>query len=203
VCLERRNPVCVITKGALVRRDVDVLALLARRAEAEVSITIPFLDETVARKVEPGAPTPAKRFETMRALADAGIRVGIGIAPLVPGLNESDVPELLKRAKESGASSAFMTLLRLPREVLPVFQERIAQAFPDRAKHIESAILDVRGGRWNDARFGARMRGSGARWEAVERLFEIHCRRCGLTGSRPPAASIESSPATRQGTLFP
>ena len=203
VCLERRNPVHVITKGALIRRDVDVLAQLARRAEVGVSITIPFLDETVARKIEPGAPTPAKRFQTMRALADAGIRVGIGIAPLVPGLNESDVPGLLERAKASGASSAFLTLLRLPKEVLPVFRERVAETLPERAKHIESAILDVRGGRMNDPGFGTRMHGSGPRWDAVERLFEIHCRRNGLHGGRPPAADAEREPEPRQGTLFP
>ena len=203
VCLERRNPVCVITKGALVRRDLDVLGRLARVAEVGVSITIPFLDETVARKVEPGAPSPAKRFETMRAIADAGIRVGIGIAPLVPGLNESAVPELLKRARDAGASNAFLTLLRLPKEVLPVFEERMAQVLPERAKHIASAILDVRGGRMNDSRFGSRMHGSGPRWEAVERLFEIHCRRHGLREGHPPAEDPDAKPAPRQGTLFP
>ncbi|MFN0007170.1 MAG: PA0069 family radical SAM protein [Planctomycetota bacterium] len=202
-CLERRNPVALITKGTLVRRDVDLLTKLAGRAEVHVSLTIPFLDETVARKIEPGAPTPAKRFETMRILADAGIRVGIGIAPLVPGLNESNVPELLARAKGSGASSAFLTLLRLPKEVLPVFEERIAELMPERAKHIESAILDVRSGQMNDARFGSRMHGSGPRWDAVERLFEIHCRRNGLNEGVPARPDLAPQPEARQGTLFP
>jgi len=202
VCLEHRTPVALITKSALVRRDLDVLSELARGPGASVSVTIPFAEADVARAVEPGAPTPAKRFETMRALADAGIQVGIGIAPLVPGLNESDVPTLLARARESGATSAFMTLLRLPAEVLPVFRERIAEAFPDRARKIESAILDVREGRMYRNGFGERMRGRGPRWDAVERLFEIHCRRNGLNGPRA-ASGREPEPRLRQGTLFP
>ena len=196
VCLERRTPVALITKSALVRRDLDVLAELARGTGASVSITIPFADPDVARAVEPGAPTPAKRFETMRAIADAGVTTGIGIAPLIPGLNESDIPALLARAKENGATSAFMTLLRLPAEVLPVFRQRIAEAFPERAKKIESAILDVRGGRMYRSDFGERMHGRGPRWEAIERLFEIHCRRNGLNEPAP-------KPQPRQGTLFP
>ena len=201
VCLEHSTPVALITKGALVRRDLDVLSKLARGPGASVAITIPFADEAVARKIEPGAPTPAKRFETMRALSEAGIETTVGIAPLVPGLNESDVPELLARAKEAGAKSAFLTLLRLAAEVLPVFRERIAEQFPDRAKHIESAIRDMRGGRMNRSDFGERMKGSGPRWETVERLFEIHCRRNGLTTARV-GDSKSSARASRQGELF-
>jgi DNA repair photolyase len=201
VCLEHSTPVALITKGALVRRDLDVLSKLARGPGASVAITIPFADEAVARKIEPGAPTPAKRFETMRALSDAGIETTVGIAPLVPGLNESDVPELLARAKEAGAKSAFLTLLRLAAEVLPVFRERIAEQFPERAKHIESAIRDMRGGRMNRSDFGERMKGSGPRWETVERLFEIHCRRNGLTTARV-GVSKSSARGSRQGELF-
>jgi len=183
-CLEAGTPVALITKGALVRRDVDLLARLARGPGAEVSITIPFAGEDVGRRVEPGAPSPSRRFETLRVLSSAGIPVGIGISPVIPGLNESDVPALLARAREAGATSAFMTLLRLPGEVQQVFRERIGQAFPERARRIESAILEARGGAWNDPRFGERMRGRGPRWQAVERLFEIHCRRNGLQGPR-------------------
>lgn len=180
VCREHANPIGMITKGALVRRDIDVLAKLARVATVHVSITIPFARDEVGRKLEPGASSPAKRFETLRALSDAGIPTGIGIAPMIPGLNESDIPELLERAKEAGAKHAFMTLLRLPAEVLPVFRERLSEALPERAKKIESAILDMRGGKMNDSTFGHRMSGSGPRWEAVERLFDIHCKRLGL-----------------------
>jgi len=201
VCLQRQTPVALVTKGALVRRDVDILEKLARGPGASVAITIPFASEEVARRIEPGAPSPKKRFETMRALSDAGIETTIGIAPLVPGLNESDVPGLLGSAKEAGATGAFMTLLRLPAEVLPVFRQRIAEGFPERAKHIETAILDMRGGRMNQSAFGQRMQGTGPRWQAVERLFEIHCRRNGLNASRGSPSRESPSPA-KQRDLF-
>lgn len=201
VCLARANPIAMITKGALVRRDIDVLKRLTDRCGASVTITIPFFDETVARKIEPGAPTPNKRLETMRALSDAGITTGIAIAPLVPGLNESDIPRLLEKARASGASSAFMTLLRLPAEVLPVFRERVQETMPERARKIESAILDVRDGKMYRGEFHERMAGTGPRWAAVERLFEIHLRRLGFDTreheKRPPRSQTGT-----QGQLF-
>jgi DNA repair photolyase len=202
-CLLHRTPVGLITKSALVRRDIDVIARLASGPGASVAITVPFAREDVGRKIEPGAPSPSKRFETMRALSDAGIPTAIGIAPLVPGLNESDIPELLAHAREAGATSAFMTLLRLPAEVLPVFRERIAEAFPDRAKRIESAILDMRAGRMNQSAFGQRMHGSGPRWQAVERLFEIHCQRNGLNRGADAPPKSERGAEALQGELFP
>ena len=128
IALEHRQPVRMITKGALVRRDVDVLAKLAHKGLVHVMISIPFLEEEVGRRLEPGASSPNKRFETLRALSDAGIPTGIAIAPLVPGLNDSDVAMLLERAADCGAKQAFMTLLRLPGEVLPVFRERLREA---------------------------------------------------------------------------
>jgi DNA repair photolyase len=202
VCVARANPIGMITKGALVRRDIDVLQRLHARAGAQVTITIPFWDETVARKIEPGAPTPSKRFETMRALSEAGIPTGIAIAPLIPGLNDADIPRLLERARACGATSAFMTLLRLPAEVLPVFRERIQETMPERARKIESAILDVRDGRMNRSEFHGRMSGSGPRWDAIERLFEIHVRRLGFDArdheKRPAARASDAA----QGRLF-
>lgn len=202
VCLARRTPIAIITKSTLIRRDVDVLARLARGPGAHVTFSIPFLEADVARALEPGAPAPARRFETMRVLADAGVPVGISLAPLIPGFRESDVPTLLRRAKDHGASSAFTTLLRLPAEVEPVFEERFRAAFPDHWKKVESALREMRGGSTKDARFGHRMRGSGARWDAVMRLFEIQRRRVGLADSheridRPPDAS-----SAQQGELF-
>jgi DNA repair photolyase len=201
VCAEFRQPVRLITKGALVRRDVDVLARLARKNLARVTISIPFLAEETGRKLEPGASSPNKRFDTLKLLSDAGIPTGIAIAPLIPGLNDSDVAQLLQRAAECGARTAFMTLLRLPAEVLPVFTERLHETFPERARKIEAALLEMRGGRMNDPRFGARMHGAGERWNAIERLFEITCRRLGLirndfVGPKEPASE------PRQGDLF-
>jgi DNA repair photolyase len=201
VCLARHTPIGIITKGALIRRDIDVLAKLAERCGARVTITIPFLDDDVGRKMEPGAAAPHKRFETMRALSDAGIPTGLAIAPMIPGLNESDVPRLLERAKACGATSAFMTLLRLPAEVLPVFRERLADSFPDRAKKVESAILDMRDGRMNRSEFGSRMSGSGPRWDAVQQLFDIHCRKLGLNAREMGNVEPRASTST-QGDLF-
>ncbi len=193
VCLARRTPVGLITKSALVRRDVDVLQSLERACGASVTLSIPFLDEGAARVLEPGAPSPEKRFETLRALADAGVPCGVSLAPLIPGFNESDVPAILQRAKDCGATSAFTVLLRLAAEVRPVFEERFREAFPERWGKVESAIRDMRGGELNDARFGKRMTGSGPRWEATARLFEVQCRRLGLGNTerrldRPPDA---------------
>lgn len=201
VCADFRQPVMLITKGALVRRDVDVLARLARHGLAHVTLSIPFLAEDVGRKLEPGASSPNRRFETLRALSDAGIPTGIAIAPLIPGLNDSDVASLLQRAAACGATSAFMTLLRLPAEVLPVFTERLHAAFPERAKKIESALGEMRGGRMNDPRFGKRMSGSGERWNTILQLFEITCRRLGFNRNE----FLEPKPvprAERQAELF-
>jgi DNA repair photolyase len=196
VCLARRTPVGVITKGTLVRRDIDLLGALARGPGASVHVSIPFLDESVGRAIEPGAPAPRRRFETLELLSRAGIETGVAISPLVPGLNESDVAGILERARAAGATRAFLTLLRLPAEVLPVFRERLAGAFPERARKVENGIREMKLGAWNRPGFGLRMRGSGPRWEAIEALFEIQCRRLGLNRER------ERAPEAVQGELF-
>jgi len=180
VCLEYRNPVGVITKGAVVRRDVDVLADLSRRARAHVTLSIPFADDETGRKIEPYASPISKRFETLRILSEAGISTGIAIAPVIPGLNDSKIPELLARAKDAGAQSAFMVLLRLPREVRPVFDVRLDQVLPERAAKIRSQIKQMRGGKMNEAMFHARMHGVGPRWDVIQALFDGHARRLGL-----------------------
>jgi DNA repair photolyase len=182
ICAEVRNPVGLITKSAVIRRDVDLLARLAREARLRVTLSIPFAHDDVARKIEPGASSPARRFDTLRILSDAGIPTGVAIAPIIPGLNDPDIPEILERAYEAGARSAFMILVRLPREVLPVFRERInTELAPERVRKIEHAIEELRGGdgRMNDSRFGSRFRGQGERWRAIEALFELHRRRLG------------------------
>jgi DNA repair photolyase len=182
ICAEFRNPVGLITKSAVIRRDVDVLARLAREARLRVTLSIPFAHDDVARKIEPGASSPARRFDTLRILSDAGISTGVAIAPIIPGLNDPDIPEILERAYEAGARSAFMILVRLPGEVLPVFRERINNELPpERVRKIEHAIEELRGGdgSMNDSRFGSRFRGQGERWRAIESLFELHRRRLG------------------------
>jgi DNA repair photolyase len=201
VFLEHRQPVRVITKGALVRRDVDMLARLAQKGLVHVSISIPFLEEEVGRRIEPGASSPNRRFDTLRALSEAGVPTGISISPLIPGLNETHVPALVERAAACGATSAFMTLLRLPAEVLPVFQERLREAFPERVSKVESAIREMRGGRMYDSRWERRMEGQGERWKTIEQLFEVSCRRHGLN-QRTFGDALGAQPVEHQGELF-
>ena len=182
VCAEYRNPVAMITKSMVIRRDLDLLARLAKEARATVSISIPFAHDEVARKIEPYTSPPSRRFETLRLLADAGVATCVAIAPVIPGLNDTDIPEILERAHAAGARHSFMTLLRLPAEVLPVFRERIREQLPpERVKKIEHAVVELRGGtgRMNDASFGARFRGVGERWKAIEAMYELHRRRLG------------------------
>jgi DNA repair photolyase len=184
VCLDFQNPVSIITKSRLVARDAALLGEIARRARAFVFLSIPFARDEDAQKIEPWASKPSLRFEAMRLLAEAGVPVGLGIAPVIPGLNDSDIAELLERGKEAGARVAFMQPLRLSAEVLPVFEERLAEAYPDRAQKVRNAILEMRGGKMNDSQFGSRFAGKGPRWAMIERVFETHCKRLGLSEER-------------------
>jgi len=204
VCREFRNPVGIVTKGALVRRDVDVLSDLAREAEVTVYVSIPFADDRAARAIEPNVATPAQRFETLAVLSSAGIRTGVAVAPVIPGLTDSDMPKILARAREAGAVKAFITLLRLPAETRLVFEQRLAQAFPDRAARVFSNLEQTRGGKRNDSRFGSRMSGVGPRWEAIESLFELECRRLGFNRKEngPQRTSTFRRPAPAQRGLF-
>jgi DNA repair photolyase len=203
VCAEFRNPVGVITKSALIRRDIDVLQQLSREAKLGVFFTIPFTDRETARAVEPYAPLPEARFHAMRDLAAAGITVGIGIAPVIPGLT-TDIPELLKRAKDAGAKHAFINMLRLPGSVAPYFQEQLHAKLPTKAKRILNRIKEAREGKLNSSVFGERMRGKGQYWEATERLFKIHCERLGF--NKKAARGSESNTTfvrpTSQPSLF-
>jgi DNA repair photolyase len=206
-CLDYRNPVIVITKSALVRRDARVLAELARVTRVRAFLSIPFSDASMARAVEPHASSPELRFSTLRALSEAGVPVGVSVSPVIPGLNEPQIPEILERARASGARWAFSILLRLPSEVLPVFDERMARAFPLRIDRMRHAVREMRGGQWNEAAFGARMKGVGERWKAVRGLFELHCRRLGLNvepmgSDDDPASPRTFRRPTPQGDLF-
>jgi DNA repair photolyase len=182
-CLRYQQPLGVITKSSLVRRDVDVLGELARRAQLSVTISAAMPDDELGRALEPYASPISKRFEARRALADAGVNVGISLAPIIPGVNDDAIPRMLERARDHGARFAFMTMLRLSREVLPVFDERLGAALPLRAEKVRAGIRAMRGGEMNDARFESRMRGEGERWRIVEQLFRMHVEKLGLTRS--------------------
>jgi len=192
VCAEYRNPVGIITKGVLVVRDLDVLRRLHQEASIRVYFSIPFSDDEVARKVEPHAPSSRKRFEAMATLADAGIPTGISLSPIIPGLNDEDMPDLLARAKQAGAGEAMATLLRLSGSVEPVFMERMAAAFPERMAKITNRIREVRGGALSEGAFFERHRGSGPYWIMIEQLFEVSRRKAGLAA----ALCDEMLPAT-------
>lgn len=180
VCAEYRNPVGIITKGALVRRDLDVLTRLHREAWIQVYFSIPFADHETARLVEPQAPSPAKRFETMQALAEAGIPVGISLAPIIPGLNDEAIPELLEQARHAGARMAAASLLRLSGSVEPVFLERMKAAFPDRFKKIVNRLRETREEQLTDSAFFTRHRGGGTYWQMIEQLFAVAKRKAGF-----------------------
>ena len=180
VCVEHRNPAMVVTKGVLVMRDADVLARLNRCAGAGVIMSIPFADVETSKLIEPQAPAPARRFEAMRRLHEAGVPVGIFLSPIIPGLNDKDIPQILEQAAACGAQSAGFTPLRLPGSVKEVFVERLQQVMPLRLKKIMNRLHDVRGGRIDESRFGHRFRGTGPYWQSIRSLFEISRKRYGL-----------------------
>jgi DNA repair photolyase len=156
--------------------------------------------------IEPGASLPSQRFETLRMLSEAGIPTGIAIAPVIPGLNDSHIAELLERARHAGAERAFMILIRLSGQTLPVFEERLAEAFPARASKVFHAIEEMRGGKRNETDFFRRMVGRGPRWQTIEALFDAQCRRLGFNGGDDEERADDPSPFRRpspQGDLFP
>ncbi len=204
VCAEFRNPVGIITKSLLVQRDLDVLLELHRHASVRVFFSIPFADDAVGRAIEPQAPLASRRFEALRRLAAAGIPTGVSVAPLIPGLNDADIPKILQRARDCGAHSAQYVLLRLPGSVRDVFLERLRAALPERARRVENHLRAVRGGKLNESGFFARQRGQGTYWTMLERQWELHARRLGFDGARSgetrgPATFRRPSP---QGSLF-
>jgi DNA repair photolyase len=175
-----RNPIAIITKNHLVTRDIDLLSELASHQAAAVNVSITSLDNELARKMEPRASTPAKRFAAVEALSRAGVPVNVMVAPIVPALNEHEIPSILKRAAEAGARTAAFTIVRLPYGVKDLFQTWLHEHFPDRAERVLSHIRDIRGGKLNDPDFGSRMRGKGIYAEQIRKLFSQYKKRYGL-----------------------
>lgn len=180
-CLDFRNPVGIITKSFLITRDTDLLVELHRQAYCAPIISIPFASDDMARKIEPQASTIERRFQAVEKLAKAGLPVGISLAPTIPGLNEEDIPKVMKRAKDCGAHFAFHSLVRLTGSVADVFQEKIANTLPpERVERVLKRIREVRGGELNDTSFGHRMVGKGTYWEAIHQLFAVSRKKYGL-----------------------
>ncbi|HTP50915.1 MAG TPA: PA0069 family radical SAM protein [Anaeromyxobacteraceae bacterium] len=204
VCLEYLNPVAVITKAPLVERDADLLGSLAEAGAATVSMSLPFLDPARARALEPWAASPERRLRTVERLSRSGIPVRVNVAPVIPGLNDEEIPRILEAARDAGAVGAGWLLLRLPGSVKAVFEERLRAALPERAERVLHRIRETRAGRLYDARFQVRGRGEGHYAEAIAALFEGAARKMGLRGreSTPPAPSPFRRPGS-QLPLFP
>ena len=181
--LERYNhPVGIVTKSALVTRDIDILSRMASKGLAKVAVSVTTMDRMLARTMEPRASTPTKRLEAIRALADAGIPTSVMVAPIIPGLNDHEMERILDAAASLGATQAGYVLLRLPLEVAPVFKEWLLRHYPERYRHVMSLIRSMRGGKDYDADWNKRMRGTGPYAWQIARRMEIACKRLGLSG---------------------
>jgi DNA repair photolyase len=179
--LERFNhPVGIVTKSALVMRDIDILSRMGERGLAKVAISVTTLDRHLARVMEPRAATPPRRLETIRTLAAAGIPVGVLTAPVIPALNDSEIERILDAAAEAGAGEAGYVILRLPLEVADLFREWLLRHYPDRYRHVLSVMRSMRGGKDYDSTFGKRQKGEGPYAWQIGRRFEIATRRLGM-----------------------
>jgi len=185
VALEARQPVGVITKNALVTRDLDLLAEMATLRVVHVAISVTTLDAALARRLEPRTSTPAARLRAMRELSAARVPVMVMVAPIIPGLNDSEVPAILAAAKEAGAACAGWTMLRLPGAVEPVFLDWLSREGEERRARVEGRLRDMHGGETCDRRFGLRMSGSGGMAEQIAAMFRLFRRRAGLDRPLP------------------
>jgi DNA repair photolyase len=184
VFLKYRNPLGMITKNALITRDLDLLRQLAALNLVAVTISVTTLDNHLCRKMEPRTSAPEKRLEAIAQLAAAGIPTGVNVAPIIPGLNDHEMPAILAAAARRGAISAGHVMLRLPHAVKELFLDWLRQNFPNRVNKVLHAIQEMRGGRLNDPGFGSRFRGEGERVEAIAQLFEMTCKKLGLNQQR-------------------
>ena len=175
-----RHPVTIVTKSALIQRDVDILGEMARDKLAMAAISVTTLDRGLARVMEPRAATPERRLETIAALAAAGVPAGVMSAPMIPALNDSEMERILERARTAGATSAAYTLLRLPLELKDLFKEWLETHFPAKAAHVLSLVAQTHGGRLYDSTWSKRMTGSGAYADVLRLRFERACRRLGF-----------------------
>lgn len=185
VAEEYGQPVSIITKNALILRDVELLVAMARRELVYVFISLTTLDAGLARSLEPRASTPEARLRTIRELTAQGVPVGVMTAPIIPGLNDHEIPRLLESAREAGARRAGYVLLRLPGVVRGVFFEWLQRALPEQRERVLARLRAVRGGAWSSARFGERLRGTGPHACNIAHTFDVFCKKLGL--DRPAA----------------
>jgi DNA repair photolyase len=200
--------VTLVTKSALVERDLDILAPMAKKNLVKVFVSIGTLDRELARKLEPRAASPQRRLDVLKALSRNQVPCGVMVAALIPALNDKTLEQVLESAAAAGAAEAAYVILRLPNELKDIFKEWLAAHYPQRAEHVISIVRQIRGGRDNDPRFGTRMSGTGNYAELIERRFDIACRKYGLNGHGAPRQRAEldcsrfRAPRGGQMTLF-
>ena len=208
VCAAFNQPVGIVTKNALVERDIDILAPMAQKGLAEVFVSVTTLDHDLARRMEPRCTAPARRLAAVRALAAAGIPAGVMVAPVIPFLNDHEIEAIIEAAAAHGAQRAGYVLLRLPYEVKTLFRDWLQRHYPLKAAHVMSRVQAMRDGRDNDPRFGSRMRGAGEFAALLKQRFDVACRRAGLNQARRGEGAVRNTTlfrvpdAARQGSLF-
>ena len=184
VLAEHKHPLSIVTKSSMVERDIDILAPMAAEGLARVFISITTLDRHLCRTLEPRAAAPQRRLQTVRALHEAGIPVGVMTAPIIPVLTDTEMESILQQAKEAGASTAGYVLLRLPLEVAPLFEEWLKLHYPLKAEHVMSIVRQSRGGKAYDAAFHQRMRGTGLFADMIAQRFKLITHKLGLNSER-------------------
>jgi DNA repair photolyase len=199
VLAETRHPVTIVTKSALLERDLDLLAQMARDDLVQVLFSVTTLDDALARCMEPRAARPARRLAAMAQLAAAGVPVGVLFAPLIPALNDHEMEAVLAAAREAGAESAGYVLLRLPHELAQLFTDWLERHYPERAGHVLSLLAQLRGGRTNDPRFGHRMRGDGVFADLYRQRMQRACERLGLNRTRRELDTTRFRPPAQPG----
>ncbi len=203
VLAECEHPLTIVTKSALVERDLDLLAPMAAKNLVKAFVSITTLDRVLARRMEPRAASPQRRLDTLRALAAAGVPCGVMVAPIIPALNDASLEEVLEAARAADASMAGYQMLRLPNELKDLFREWLAAHYPQRAEHVMSIVRQIRGGRDNDPRFGHRMTGDGNYAALIARRFAVACRRLGLNGAERGQRPRRELDCTRFRPLVP
>jgi len=194
VAWEARQPIGVVTKNALVARDLELLSRMARQQLAVVNVSVTTLDAELARCMEPRTSIPTARLRAIRELSTAGVPVRVMVAPVIPGLNDAEIPAILKAAKDAGATSAAYVLLRLPLSVEPIFRDWLQRTQPTKRQRIENQIRHTRGGGLNSPEFGGRMRGRGEVAERIADMFRVFSRKLGLDGGLPPTDGSQFRP---------
>jgi DNA repair photolyase len=180
VCLKHGNPVAIITKNALIQRDIDIIKEMAELGIVSVTVSVTTLDRGLARKMEPRTSTPELCLKTIEVFAEKNIPVGVNVAPVIPGLNDKEIPNILREASVRGAEFAGYVMLRLPYSVKDLFIEWINREFPEKASKVINSIKSVRSGKLNSSEFGVRFRGEGELADTVKSLFQISCAKYGL-----------------------